>query len=193
MRRKRKTKKPNVTTTNLDFAAAKFGEAREIVREGVERSVPHKRRLKDLAEGADAGLAVMERLARGEITVEQSLKEFEILGARWPFLKLNPPPPALPPQFASELLKLVRSAQEKRPQAPQELQEWLRRTFAKPRGRPTDANLTPVYRAAARLRRRGWSWMRITRKLCPLRNAEGHQCAKSCVDKIRMGVKEYQA
>lgn len=170
-------------------------EIRRIHREGVEQvegcEIP-KRRFKDLAEGVDALLAVMERLLRGEITAEQSLLEAERFGARWPVLRPNWLPAWLPPKFAWDLLNLVRAAQEKHPHAPQELQEWLNRAFAKPRGRPTDATLTLPYQKAAQLRRRGLSWMRITRKLCPSRSMEGHRCTKACVDKIRMGVREYE-
>lgn len=191
MRRKRRPKKPNTAALNPTVAAI-FGEARRTLREWVEHCEPSKRRFKDLAGGVDAGLTVMERLSRGEITVEQSLLEFDKLSASLPLLRLNLLPAWLPPTFAWELLKLVRAAQEKRPQAPQELREWLRRTFAKPRGRPTDTRLAPLYQAAAHLRKRRWTWMRITRKLCPSRSTEGHRCTKPCLDKMRMGVREYE-
>lgn len=186
--RKRKITKPTIATPNLDVAA-KLGEARQILSEGVERCAPHKLRFKNLAEGADACLAVMERLSRGEITADQSLLEYERLRARFPLPRLNPPPPWFPPDIAWALLKLVEAAQKKYPQAPQEFLEWLRPT--KPRGRPPDMKLSALYQRAARMRMKGSSWMQITRKLCSSRSLADHRCTRQCLDRIRMGVREY--
>lgn len=192
LRGKRKPGTKKITAAPNPHLAERFAEARRILWEGVAQGTPQRRRFKKLAEGVDAALAVMERFSRGELTVEQFQSELGKIRKRFPFLKPIPPPAWFPSDVAYMLLELVRAVKKSHPDAPHELVVWIRREFADPPWRPIDAAKTRRYHKAAQLRQDGWSWMRITRKLCALRSKEGHRCTKSCVDLIRMGVRPYQ-
>jgi hypothetical protein len=162
-------------------------QAREVLEDGLAQTGPHKKRVRQLWEIVKSLLADMELLAKGEISQEEDERR---LSETVKTLKIPRPPNWLPPELALAITSQVREAERTKPGALGEFKRWIDEEFALPRGRPTDPNLSSLYRAAAELHAQGMSWMQIARKLCP-RRGEGHRCNKHCADRFRNGALQY--
>jgi hypothetical protein len=173
-----------------------FDEVRRLVLLGIKAELPTRRSERELFQCADQMLLAMSRYSRGEITLEQCQSVFDEITAKLP--RCFPPKPAwLDPTLASPLIQCVQQAKKYYPDAVHELLRWVNKELGKPRGAPISKELAPVYKRGARMRMQKLNsgqpptWEAITKKLCPHRREKDHICTKLCVDRFRMGIKEY--
>jgi hypothetical protein len=173
--------------------ASEIREFHRIIDAVVSKAHPLRQRLKQRYERNERLSLATERYARNEISDEAFKKTKQEL------LELAPRPPKWLPDGLGELIADVLFAEKLTGNvtAPVEFIAWIKERFPDRIGRPVDDVLAPIFKKAAQMKNtplkngKKPTWGQVARQLCPDVGKEGHACTKKCVDRIRVGAREY--
>jgi hypothetical protein len=116
------------------------------------------------------------------------------LESQYPPSRISPAPSWLPSHMQADIKSVISNASSEFPDAAADLARWIIRSFAKRRGRPVNPALDKAYRRAWEMknnvRGKAPSWQKITLRLCP-QKGPSHKCDQACVDRIRLGAKQF--
>jgi hypothetical protein len=158
---------------------------RESLEQFLDRG-PHTRGVRKHFLNTIANLERWETYCLGEIS------ESEFFGL-YPEKYKAPFLPWIGPRITFELVDAIWTAEHEKSGTPNDFVKWVEFHFTSAGGHPVDLALYNIAQKAVVLRKDKLPWMKIAHKLCPSKQKDSqHRCTKSCADKIRLAVAEFE-